>query len=165
MYHTTPPQRPSVRENALPVVRSFRCAMRSSPFCTALENNTTERGRKLSKRARVIERFTFVAAERKSRFCNLLWGGYFPTAPLRAAKRRVKTLVSVRSDHLNRIGFQVRKPAPRPALRGAMVRNGVVYDHVPLSCAKIERESDERKRNLFGRPVCVRSTFSLCLTR
>ena len=59
----------------------------------------------------------------------------------------------MRNDHLNRIEFQIRKPALRPALRDAVVRNGVVYDPVPLSCAKIERESEERKRNLFGHPV------------
>ena len=59
----------------------------------------------------------------------------------------------MRNDHLKRIGFQVRKLAPRPAWRDAVTRNGAVYSTVPLSCAKIERESEERKRNLFGHPV------------
>ena len=71
----------------------------------------------------------------------------------------------MRNDHLSRIGFQVRKPAPRPALRDAVVRNGVVYDHVPLSCAKIEPEPDGQKRNLFGCSVFSDSLRKRCCSR
>ena len=53
-----------------------------------------------------------VVAERKSRFCNLLWDGHFPTAPLRAVKRRAKTLVSVWSDHLKPKSGAERPPKP-----------------------------------------------------
>ena len=61
--------------------------------------------------------------EAKAHFCNLLWGGYFSTTPLRAAKRRAKTLVSVRSDHLKPKSGAERPPkadqASSPQTRSA----------------------------------------------
>ena len=113
------------------------------PFCTALGNNITGQGEKLLPKPNR-------GNKSKISFCNFSWGG---DSLDHTAQKRETAGIPHRNDHLKRIRLQVRKLALCPVLWDAVIRNGAVYSTVPLSCAKIEPESDERKRSLFGHPA------------
>ena len=56
-----------------------------------------------------------------------------------------------RNDCAIRTDEKARKPAPRPALRDAVVQTGGVYDGGSLSCAFFESKSVTLKRNFSGK--------------